>query len=46
MQTQHFGTISQSWKFRALLVLIVVTFLVAGAMAGDLRLIRIEGSTL
>jgi hypothetical protein len=38
--------IYQSWVFRALLVLIVVTFLVAGATSGDLRLIRIEGSTL
>ena len=38
--------IYNSWKFRALLILVVVAFLVAGVMAGDLRLIRIEGSTL
>jgi hypothetical protein len=46
MKTLRFGMIYESWKFRALLVLIVVAFLVAGAIAGDLRLIRIEGSTL
>jgi hypothetical protein len=46
MQTLRLGMIYNSWKLRAFLVLIAVAFLVAGAMAGDLRLIRIEGSTL